>query len=327
MAEEVVKHEQNDGKKRDGVYIIIILLMLIGGGYLIYLLSEKNKSLNDCSNHSTELELEIENLNEMMHSEGLAIGDNVRDNLENMLNMYNNMEAANSDMEDSISAQKERIQQLMVELEDAKGDKKHYLSKVYKLQKETQTLRDIMKDYLRTIDSLNTVNQGLTQNLEETTNNLNQMTNERDNLQEKTNELTDKVNKGSKLVAFGFLSEGIKEKGSGSYKETDRASRCTHIRSCFTVGDNAIASKGNKVLYMRIIAPNGSVLSSSTNNTFKADNGSNILYSDKKTINYQNQAVDVCVFYELKAEIDKGNYICEIYCEGVRIGKDDFVLK
>jgi hypothetical protein len=184
-----------------------------------------------------------------------------------------------------------------------------------------------MKDYLRTIDSLNTVNQGLVYNLEETTNNLNSVTSERDNLQNQTEELTEKVNKGSKLVASQIVSEGIKEKSTGSYKETDKANRCTHIRACFTVGDNAIAKSGNKTIYFRIIGPNGAVLSSSTSNTFKAENGSNMLYSDKKTINYQNESVDVCIFYDLGTEIEKGNYRTQLYCEGALMGADDFVLK
>lgn len=323
MSEE----NKDQGKKRDGVYIIIILLLILGTGYMVYLLSEKNKSLNDCSNNRADLELQLEELNLMMEDEGVAMGENVRENLENMLSMYNDMEASNSDMQDSIAAQKERISNLLVELEDAKGDKRHYVSKVYELQKEAETLRGIMKDYLRTIDSLNTVNQGLAYSLEETTNDLNNVTTERDELQDKTNELSDKVNKGSKLVASSIVSEGIKEKSSGSYKETDKASRCTHIRACFRVGSNAIANKGNKTIYLRVIGPNGSVLTASTSNTFKADNGTNMLFSDKKTINYQNEAVDVCIFYELGTEIEKGNYKTQLYCEGALMGSDDFVLK
>ncbi|MCH2234807.1 MAG: hypothetical protein MK078_11210 [Crocinitomicaceae bacterium] len=323
MSEE----NKDQGKKRDGVYIIIILLLILGGGYMIYLLSEKNKSLNDCSNNRADLELQLEELNLMMEDEGVAMGENVKENLENMLSMYNNMEASNADMQDSIAAQKEKISNLLVELEDAKGDKRHYVSKVYELQKEAETLRNIMKDYLRTIDSLNTVNQGLVVDLEEATNNLNNVTTERDELQNTTNELTDKVNKGSKLVASSIVSEGIKEKSSGSYKETTKARSCTHIRACFRVGSNAIANKGNKTIYLRVIGPNGSVLTSSTSNTFKADNGTNMLYSDKKSINYQNEAVDVCIFYELGTEIEKGNYKTQLYCEGALMGSDDFVLK
>lgn len=314
------------GKKRDGLYIIIILLLLLAGGYMGYLISEKNKSLNQCDNEKAELVAEMEALNEMMHDEGLAIGENLRQNLENMIAQYDDMEIQNQSMSDSIQAQKDKIATLIQELDQAKGDRKHYMSKVYMLQKETETLRSIMKDYIRTIDSLNQVNQGLVVDLDNTRSDLNNMTTERDDYKNQSEQLTEKVNKGSKLSAFSFLTEGIKEKGSGSYKETDRASSCTHIRSCFTVGENTIASSGDKTVYMRIITPGGSVLYSNNNNTFKSGDQS-LLYSDKKVINYQNQQIDLCIFHKLTGTLEKGNYVCQIYCEGAMIGSDNFVLK
>lgn len=317
---------EGGGKKRDGIYIIIILLLLLAGGYMGYLISEKNKSLNACDVEKSALVTEMEALNEMMHDEGLALGENLRENLVNMLDQYNMMELDNQVMSDSIQAQKDKIASLIQELDDAKGDKKHYMSKVYMLQKETETLRSIMKDYIRTIDSLNQVNQGLVVDLDNTRNDLNNVTTERDDYRQQTENLTETVNRGSKLSAFSFLTEGIKERSTGSYKETDRASSCTHIRSCFTVGDNSIATPGDKTLYMRIITPGGSVLYSNNNNTFKSGDQA-LLYSDKKTINYQNQQVDVCIFYKLTGVIDKGNYTCQIYCEGALIGSNNFVLK
>lgn len=318
---------QGGGKKRDGVYILIIILLLLGGGYMGYLLSENNKAINTCSNEKLDLETEMAELNEMMYDQGLNMGEDVHQNLENMLTMYDKMGSDNVEMNDSIAAQKEKIQGLIAELEDAKGDKQHYMSKVYKLEKETETLRSIMKDYIRTIDSLNTANGVLTESLNETMANLDEMTESRDTYQSTAEELSNVVNKGSKLNAFGFLTEGIKEKGSGSYKETNRASRCTHIRSCFTLGENAIAKSGNKTVYMRLITPGGSVLNSSNGNTLTTEGGTSLLYSDKKVVNYQNKALDLCVFYELGVEIDGGNYYAEIYCEGVKIGTDNFTLK
>lgn len=314
-------------KGRDGIYIIIILMLLAAGVFLGWNLSEKNEQINQCSNERDELTMEIEGLNEMMYDQGLDIGEDVKMNLQNMLTMYDKMEVENSDMADSINAQKEKIQGLMAELEDAKGDKQYYASKVYKLQKETETLRSIMKDYIRTIDSLNVANGVLTESLAETMSDLEDTQNNLSNVTEERDQLSDKVNKGSKLVAFGFGTTGIKEKSSGSYKETDKAGRATHVRSCFTIGDNAIASAGNRTVYMRIITPSGTVMNSSQNNSFKTEGGQTLLYSDKKTINYQNQATDVCIFYKLVNEADKGNYTAQIYCDGVMIGSDNFVLK
>ena len=315
------------GKRGNGVYIVIILLLLGVGGWLGYLLSEKNKYINECWNERETLEQEITGLNEMMYDQGLETGEDVKTNLQNMLTMYDEMEKSNTDLNDSIADQKSKINDLLIELEDAKKDKSRYASTVYKLQRETETLRSIMKDYIRTIDSLNVANGVLTESLAEKSMQLDDVTAERNDLSDRNEQLSDKVNKGSKLVASGFVTEGIRERGSGSYKETDKAKRCTHIRSCFMVGANSIASPGNKTLYMRVISPDGNVLYSSNTNTISLESGASVLYSDKKTINYQNKEVDVCIFYKLTGEIPKGNYQAEIYCEGVKVGGNSFVLK
>ena len=78
---------------------------------------------------------------------------------------------------------------------------------------------------------------------------------------------------------------------------------------------------------MRIITPQGGILYSSNSHTLSTDNGKSLLYSDKKSINYQNKRIDVCVFYKLTKTITKGNYIAELWCEGVRIGVNKFSLK
>ncbi len=196
---------QGGAKKRDGLYIVIIILLLLGAGYMGYLISEKNKEMNLCTNEKETLENEMAELNNMMYDQGLTQGEDVKKNLQNMLTMYDQMESDNAEMNDSIMAQKEKIQSLIVELDQAKGDKSRYMSKVYKLEKETETLRSIMKDYIRTIDSLNVANGVLTESLNETLKDLDNMTESRNTYQSTAEELTDKVNKGSKLTAFGFL--------------------------------------------------------------------------------------------------------------------------
>lgn len=57
------------------------------------------------------------------------------------------------------------------------------------------------------------------------------------------------------------------------------------------------------------------------------DNGEQF-YSDKKDIDYNNQAIDLTIYYDLKGqELMKGNYKVKIFCEGQMIGTDSFTLK
>ena len=205
-------------KSRDGLYMLIILLLLLGGGYLGWQMSEKNKAINECTLLNEQKEQELGDLNEMMYEQGLADGENLKENLQNMLYDYESMENLNTDLNDSIMAQKAKIQQVLEELEKEKGNKRYYARKVRELTEETETLRSIMKDYVRTIDSLNTENIILKTDLTNTQVDLTNMTSDRDNYKNQSEELATKVDAGSKLIANAILTEGIKEKAQVTFR-------------------------------------------------------------------------------------------------------------
>lgn len=319
--------ETNEKQKSTGLYILIIIALLLLSAFLGWKLSSKNKEINELNLLKTELEQERDAMSEMLYDQGLAAGEDLKENLQNMLADYETMEALNTDLNDSIAGEKQKIVNLLAELEKEKKNKKYYASKVFKLEKETETLRSIMKDYVRTIDSLNTENLTLKTDLTNTRNDLTTVIKDRDILQDKAEDLSKKVSEGSKLSALSIVSEGIRERSSGSYKETDRASRATHIRSCFTIAANKIASAGNKTIYMRVLDQNGNTLYTSSGNTFSTEDGKSLVYSDKKAINYQNSVIDVCIFHKLSNEIESGNFVAELWCEGAKIGSNSFSLK
>jgi hypothetical protein len=68
-------------------------------------------------------------------------------------------------------------------------------------------------------------------------------------------------------------------------------------------------------------------MQSKSSNVVQTDGGS-VPFSDAKEINYNNQRIDVTIYYDLKGETAiKGNYKVKIYCEGSLIGTDSFTLK
>jgi hypothetical protein len=78
---------------------------------------------------------------------------------------------------------------------------------------------------------------------------------------------------------------------------------------------------------MQITAPSGEVLQGSSNFVTETESGSTA-YSQRKDVDYQNQALDLTIYYELKGEAaTKGTYKVRIYCEGQLIGTDSFTLK
>lgn len=311
-------------KKRDGVYIFIILLLIAGMGGLGFLISNKNKALEVCSIDKSELEADMAGMEGMLSEFVDEQQGDIKKDLRNMLAMYENALATNDVHEDSIRIQQEKIQTL---LEDLESSKKRSAREIYKLKKETETLRSIMKDYVRQIDSLNTINVSLRGELTETTTQLTSVTGERDALHEKASTLESKVAVGARLNAYNIYSTGMKYKLDGSLKENSRAGKIDKVRSCFTIAENTLAKSGSKYIYMQVITPDGKVLHQRSSNVINID-GVNVLYSDRKEIDYNNQSIDVCVYYEANnAELAKGNYIVRLYADGTMIGKDSFTLK
>jgi hypothetical protein len=315
---------ENQPKKRDGVYIFIILLLIAGLAALGFLVVNKNKAIENCGLEKSELEADMAGMEAMMADYVDTEKGDIKSELKNMLAMYEEALSKNDSKADSIRIQQDKIKELLEELET---NKKRSAREIYKLKKETETLRAIMKDYVRQIDSLFTVNTGLRNELTDKTSQLSNVTSQRDELQQKASTLETKVAAGARLSAYGISSAGMKYKLDGTLKENNRAGKIDKIRSCFTIGENSLAKSGPKYIYMQVITPDGKVLHTRSSNVIQVD-GVNTMYSDRKEIDYQNQSIDVCIFYDCgNEELAKGNYIVRLYADGALIGKDSFTLK
>jgi hypothetical protein len=184
-----------------------------------------------------------------------------------------------------------------------------------------------MKGYVKQIDELNTKNLQLTSDLDQTTTQLNSTTVERDTYKQDAEAKGEQVKKGSRLQAYGFSSVGLRMKLNNMTEESNKAKSVVQIKSSFTISENPITTAGKKTVYMQVINPDGKTLQSRSSNTVQTEAG-NIAFSDKKDIDYNNERIDLSIYYDLKGEeAIKGNYKVKIYCDGNLIGTDSFTLK
>jgi len=314
-----------ESKKRDGLYILLILLLLGLSGALGFIIVNKNKQIESCANDKTLLENDLAGMEDMLSSYVDVEKGDMKQELRSMLRMYDEALLKNDSNKDSIELQKTRINELLTELD---SQKKKSAREIYTLKKETETLRSIMKDYVRQIDSLFTVNTGLKTELTESKSQLTNVTSERNQLAEKASTLESKVQTGARLSAYSIATVGLKYKSiGGGLKEHTRAGKIDKIRSCFTVSENSLAKAGSKYIYLQVISPDGKVLTSSSTNVVSI-NGINTMYTERKEIDYQNQSIDVCIYYDVtQEELAKGNYIVKLFADGSEIGKDSFTLR
>ena len=311
-------------KKSNGFYLILILFLMGSLAVLSSMWSTKRTELNNCSNENLLLKSDMEGMNLMLEGYVGNISSDLKKDFKNMLATYDKLIAKDASKADSLNKQKSEIQMLLGKLE---ANKKLSASQLYRFKKENETLRGIMRSYVMQIDSLNTINYGLNKDLEDKTTKLNETSTERDEYKKAVEEKTEQIKKGSKLKAYNFVSEALRMKLNNTTEATDRAKKTVQIRSSFTISENSLTSQGKKTVYLQITGPNGETLKSRGNNTIDTESGS-VLYSDKKEIDYQNQSVDLTIYYDLQGEsLSKGNYKVKIFCDGNMIGTDGFTLK
>jgi hypothetical protein len=312
------------GKKINTILLLIILLLLGGMGYMSFLWSKKNTELNDCMNDNKKLQADTAVINDMMSGYVDNMSSNLKQDFKNMLATYDALIAKDQSKADSLNIQKQKIQQLINELN---SNKRMSAAQIMRLQRENETLRKIMKGYVMKIDSLNTLNLKLTSVLDETNTKLTTTTSERDQFKAEAEQSKEQVRKGSRLQAFGFTTVGLRMKLSNVTEETNKANKVVQIKSTFTISENPLTPAGRKLVYMQIMTPDGKIMQSRSSNVIQTEVGT-VAFSDKKEIDYQNQRIDLSIFYDLKGEeAVKGNYKVKIFCDGNLIGSDSFTLK
>lgn len=324
MTEQIKK-----SSKKDGIYIVIIVILVGAIGYLAYALGEVKKQNVTHESSISALLQEKEDLNTILKNSGViedSDDEALRKNLVSLLDQYDNIEIENQEMQDSITSQRARITTLLEEVDGLKNKQKRDWGKIYKLKKETETLRGIMKGYIHTIDSLNTLNGNLQKTIIIKDDKISAVSTERDNVKDELNKTKNIVALGSVLQTGGVTSTAIIVKNSGKQVETTRAKRTNMIKSCFTIIENKIAEAGNKDIIMTVIDPNGKVLKNSSSFKFTID-GESKSGSVKRQINYQNENVDLCIYFEVEGEIIEGTYTTQIFAEGSKIGSTTFALK
>ncbi len=313
---------ENSSKGKGG-YLAVIILLLLGLGLMAYLWSAKNSELDECANDNKQLHADMNGMNEMLSGYLGNMSNDLKKDFTSMLETYDALLEKDASQADSINAQKAKIQELMDQVDRGKMT----AHQLFLAKKEIETLRNIMKGYVYQIDSLNTLNLKLTNNLDSTNRVLTSTKDERDQYRNQSEVQAEQIAKGSKLNAYGFTSGGLKEKLNSSMTETDRARNTVQIISTFTLSKNPITKAGKKTVYMQVVDPSGKTMQQSSGNVISTDKGQ-VGYSDKKDIDYQNEAVDMSIYYSLRGqEAQKGNYKINIYCEGHLIGSDSFTLK
>ena len=244
--------------------------------------------------------------------------DSIQNDLGRLMNDYDNLRVSNDSISASLSVERERADSLMTRL---KKERSWNLAKIKQYEREVGTLRTAMKDYIRQIDSLNTLNQKLISENVSYRKEISSANLRAEMAEEKAAELDNKVKVGSVLRARDIRLEALNDRG----KAVSRIKNASRLRVDFVLSANELAMPGNKAIYLRIISPDGYVLTTEAMPSFEFE-GERLTYSAMREVDYQNQDLEVGIYFT-SSGFAAGTYRMELYTEGRLIGQAQVAMR
>ena len=189
-----------------------------------------------------------------------------------------------------------RTQQL---LEELKKTKETDAREIARLKKELATVRDVLRSFIRQVDSLNQVNETLRSENSQIRDELAESNRQNVNLASEKASLSEKVAIAAQLDATGITMTPLNKRNKAAKKMKD----CKQIQVSFSIAKNVTATNGQRTLYVRIQTPNGDVL---TGGTFQYENRQ-IEYSMKKTVEYAGEEMSVQTYWDVNEYLGAGD--------------------
>jgi predicted nuclease with TOPRIM domain len=236
---------------------------------------------------------------------------------------YEKLNQENASLQNQLSAKDEEIRLKIAQIQKLinSGD----ATQLKKAKEELNALKALNQVYIVQIDSLKIANKQLVDENVSLNQNLSTANVKVTSLTQENSLLANKVAIASVLKTANLRALGVRYKGSGKETETSKAKSTDRIKTCFTISENLVVEKGPKDIFVRVLSPDGAVMSTSSE-TF-IFNGQATLYTTKESIMYENRDTDLCVYWEKGNTYNAGKYTIELYCEGNQIGVATLVLK
>ena len=215
-----------------------------------------------------------------------------------------------------LDAEQKRAEALLQELKQVKSTSS---AEILRLKKELATVRAVLQDYIRQVDSLMVANQTLTSERDEARRQVADATELITDLNTEKEKLTEKVAIASQLDATAITITPLKKNG-----EAKKSKDIVRFAVSFTIAKNVTAQVGNKTIYVRLMKPNQTIIGNT--GTFTYENR-NLEYSAAKVIEYNGQETRSTIYINSNEYLSGGNYTAYIFAGGQMIGSSTINIK
>ena len=226
------------------------------------------------------------------------------------------MKISNDSLIAKLETEQMKVQRLQEELRTVKATN---TKRINELKKELETLRAVLRNYVIQIDSLNKINQQLTNENQQVTAKYHQASQTVSQLTKEKEQLAETVQLASKLDASSITVSGLTDKN----KATDQIKKMVKIEVRFVINKNITANPGEKTIYIQIRKPDDGVLTKSRSNVFVYENNE-IPFSAKRSIEYGGEEYPMAIYWDIEEYLSPGTYRVDIFADGNLIGKKSF---
>lgn len=293
--EEINRRKRMAGGFMIGCIILLLLFVAMGALYL--------KSASDYNKLEDSVKILIADEEDRHALEA----DLLRSNAENLVSELSKYKDAN----DSMAMRYDEAVKMLAELEQ---NNKHTLDQLRRYQKEVETLKGIMRQYVRQIDSLSTVATALKSENKTMKQQIKTHELRANQAEERADELNTKVRQGSVIQTSGIKLIALNAKSS----EVKRMKLAKRLRVDFELTANALAEPGEKSIYVCITNPDGYLLTAPDITVFNFE-GTEMMASAVRKVDYENNTVPVSIFYDSES-FSRGTYKVDIYIDGRHCG-------
>ncbi|MEM9921444.1 MAG: hypothetical protein AAF990_25305 [Bacteroidota bacterium] len=326
-----------DSKQKLIAFAAVFIVALLGiNAYLLY-----NKYNQDKIIEQTSMDLdEAQKLNtelEKQYYEALAELEEMRGNNEELNALIDQQKSELKDQKEKIArsirsgkASKKELASARQQISQLRTQVDQYLAEINTLKEEKELLTAQNSQLTDERNQLQTaVSQERSLNEELTTARA-ALVSEKENLLQEKSALSKKVNIASVIKVENLNVTGEKIRKSGKPVRKKSARNIDRLKICFNASQNNVTDAGVERFYIRVLNPLGETLAVEDLGSGVMTNSSTneeVRYTQVKEVEYNNEEMATCLFWEPNTSFSKGKYDVEIYNKGHLAGTSSFTLK
>lgn len=313
-SDETQVQRENARRKQNRMILIIVLgvLFLAMVGVLIYSIIQTTVA----EEQRAADKLLIEQL--QLDKEQLTLAAEFRE-IDDQFKRYEGQEGmiANDSILDKYAAAKNRIEQLLQEL---KNEKTKNAQRVKELEAEIASLKELLRHYLAQIDELQKENAGLQEENAGLIAENSQLSSQIEIVSQQNEQRADSMRLAKKLNISNLTFTPLKKNG----KKEKKIKNAKQLDICFTVPQNHSTPVGEKVIYLRVTTPEGTLLGNAGTFDFE---GVPVPYTAKKVIEYAGEEMtNVHIYWNVTSTLSKGEYTVELFADNYRLISRKFTI-